>query len=246
MKKYLTTLRKDLPQVISLAVYSLVCHFIYKLLFAAPPEAGQPMVYEAAVNAGMIGGMVQGTASIIQGIGGFIQAKKARKEEKKLLENRPKYKMPQEILDDQARAKNIAQGYDQARAQGERALTAQTSQAMGQASQQGGSATSQLAALAAINQSRNQAQLGLEQQSTQNQASKEARLIAANQAVVEGKDIEFDYNVNAPYQYALRKANMNLAAGKENIQKGVQGVASSGETFAGGGGGGGGMMGGGK
>ena len=111
MKKLLSTLWKDLPGILLLAVI-----FGLQELFKTPPESGQPMMAIAP-------GLIMGGVSAIQAIAGGIKARKNRKAAEKLEKNRPKYAMPKEVLDNQARAKNIAQGYDQARASGVRALS---------------------------------------------------------------------------------------------------------------------------
>jgi hypothetical protein len=137
-------------------------------------------------------------------------SRKAKKEIKKLLKNRPKYEIPDEAAQNQAAARAQAYGRDRSIQMQEENIGQEAANAASAAKDVSGSTSALLSTIAAINANKTGQLRGLAQDEAAMQAGKMQNMYAANTAMVDEKDKAWNYNVNMPYQQKLQRANEKL------------------------------------
>jgi hypothetical protein len=137
-------------------------------------------------------------------------SRKAKKEIKKLLKNRPKYEIPDEAAQNQAAARAQAYGRDRSIQMQEENIGQEAANAASAAKDVSGSTSALLSTIAAINANKTGQLRGLAQDEAAMQSGKMQNMYAANTAMVDEKDKAWNYNVNMPYQQKLQRANEKL------------------------------------
>lgn len=137
-------------------------------------------------------------------------SRKAKKEIKSLLKNRPKYGIPDEAFENQSVARSQAYGRDRSIQMQEQNISQEAANSAAAASQVSGSTSSLLSTIAAINANKTGTLRGLAQDEASMQSGKLQNLYGANTAMVDEKDKAWNYNVNMPYQQKLQRANEKL------------------------------------
>lgn len=137
-------------------------------------------------------------------------SRKAKKEIKSLLKNRPKYEIPNEAFENQSTAKSQAYGRDRSIQMQQENINQEAANAASAAKDVSGSTSSLLSTIAAINANKTGQIRGLAQDEAAMQQGKLQNLYATNTAMIDEKDKAWNYNVNMPYQQKLQRANEKL------------------------------------
>lgn len=137
-------------------------------------------------------------------------SRKAKKEIKKLLNNRPKYEIPDEAAENQASARSQAYGRDRSIQMQQENINQEAANAASAAKDVSGSTSSLLSTIAAINANKTGQIRDLAQDEAGMQQGKLQNMYAANSAMIDEKDKAWNYNVNMPYQQRLQRANEKL------------------------------------
>lgn len=137
-------------------------------------------------------------------------SRKAKKEIKNLLKNRPKYEIADEAFENQASARSQAYGRDRSIQMQQENINQEAANAASAAKDVSGSTSSLLSTIAAINANKTGQLRGLAQDEAAMQQGKLQTLYGANNAMIDEKDKAWNYNVNMPYQQKLQRANEKL------------------------------------
>jgi hypothetical protein len=168
-------------------------------------------------------GVITGISAGIKGISALHQAHKA----KKMQVNRPTYQIPQEILNNQAMYKNLA---NSSRLPGqsniENQIGANSANSINAAMQGAGSSADVLASLGNTQNNTNNALNNLAIEGAQNQNMNRDKLAGANESLAQYRDQAFDYNKNEPYQQAYARKMALQTAANANLQNGLQDVSN--------------------
>ncbi len=168
---------------------------------------------------------IAGGAAAIKGISAAHQANLARKTQA----NRPTYQIPQEIADNQAMYKGLA---NSSRLPGqsnlENQIGANSANGINAAMMGGGSSADVLASIGNTQNNTNGALNNLAVEGAQNQNMNKDKFANANNVMADYKNQAFDYNQNEPYQQAyarkmaLRTAsNANLNGATQDLMNGA-------------------------
>lgn len=187
-------------------------------------------------TAALVGLGIQGVSALARG----IKARKQRKEAEGIDDTRPEYQMPEEVLNNQAMFRALAGGRAPGAGIAENRINQASAEAVAGSQRVGGSAVNQLAAISGAQGAKQNALEGLTAQEQQFQQAMTGQLAQANTAVGAGRDVEFDYNQNQPFQYKRRKKNMLQSAADYNqmqmfdaISRGGSGLATYGTSMGG-------------
>lgn len=153
----------------------------------------------------------------------------------RLLKNRPKYEINQEVFDNQAIARGAAFGRDRSIQMQEEQLEQNAANAAFQAKDVTSSTSGLLSTIASIQAGQSSAQRDLATTEASIQRGNRQDLYGANQAVIDEKDKEFDFNVNQPYQNKVQNLRDRKKARGELVGSIVGGLTSIGATAATGG-----------
>lgn len=137
-------------------------------------------------------------------------SRKAKKEIKNLLKNRPKYEIADEAFENQASARSQAYGRDRSIQMQQENINQEAANAASAAKDVSGSTSSLLSTIAAINANKTGQLRGLAQDEASMQQGKLQTLYGTNNAMIDEKDKAWNYNVNMPYQQKLQRANEKL------------------------------------
>jgi hypothetical protein len=175
------------------------------------------------------------TAAVVKS----AQAKRARKKQAKLINNRPEYKINEEVYDNQAIARSEAYGRDRAIQGREKQMDVETSQAVSDVQDVTTGTSSLLSTIAAIraNQDVNKRALAVDEASLQ--AQKKSQLLNVNNQVIDEKDKAWNYNTNMPYQMKIQMLRDRIKDYNEQSAQyaSIAGSSASNMNFGGGGGG---------
>jgi hypothetical protein len=137
-------------------------------------------------------------------------SRKAKKEIRNTIKNRPKYEIPDEAAQTQSSARSQAYGRDRSIQMQEENINQEAANSAAMAKDISGSTSSLLSTIAAINANKTGQLRGLAQDEASMQQGKLQNLYAANNAMIDEKDKAWNYNVNMPYQQKLQRANEKL------------------------------------
>jgi hypothetical protein len=158
-----------------------------------------------------------------------------KKDMSRLLRNRPKYEINQEVFDNQALAKGAAFGRDRSIQMQETEMEQSASNAIAEAKNVTSSTSGLLSTIASIQANQNAAGRDLATTEAQIQQQNRGDLFAANQAVIDEKDKAFDFNVNQPYQNKIQSLRDRKKARTEMVGSIIGGLTSIGASAATGG-----------
>jgi hypothetical protein len=150
----------------------------------------------------------------------------------RLIKNRPQYQIQDEAFENQALAKNMAFGRDRGIMQAEDNIETQSADAIGQAQQVSNSSNAILDTIAGITGNANNSLRSLGVDEANVQASRMRDLYGANNAMIDEKDKEWNFNVNEPYQNQLQALRDRRKARQENVWKAIDTVGSLGINAA--------------
>jgi len=151
-----------------------------------------------------------------------------------LIKNRPKYQIQDEAFENQALAKNQAFGRDRGIQQAESNILANQANAMGEAQQVSGSSNAILDTIAGITGNANNSLRSLGVDEANIQSGRMRDLYGANNAMIDEKDKEWNFNVNEPYQNQIQELRNRRKAKQENFFKildTIGGLAASAATM---------------
>src|SRR4029079_7401441 len=151
---------------------------------------------------------------------------------KKLIDKAPKYKIQDEAYENQAIARSQAYGRDRAIQMQEQNISQEAANSSYDASKVSGSTTSLLSTIAAINANKNQELRGLGQDEAMLQNQKRQQLYGANNAMIDEKDKQWNYNVNMPYQMKMDMLREKIKYYQEASQQAANQAASTASTSA--------------
>src|SRR5574343_1638711 len=152
---------------------------------------------------------------------GAIGSANSNKKLNKLLGKAPKYKINQEVFENQALAKSQAFGRDTALKTQEENIEQGAASAASEAKAISTNTSDLLSTIAAINANKSDALRGIGQQEAAMKNEKMNQLYGVNMAVSEEKDKEWNYNVNMPYQMKVAALRDKKRFNQELIMKGV-------------------------
>jgi len=161
--------------------------------------------------------------------------KNLKKQIDELIKNRPQYSIQDEAFENQALAKNQAFGRDRGIQQAESNIMANQANAVGQAQQVSNSTNALLGTVEGITGNVNNSlrSLGVDEA---NVASGRMRdLYGANNAMIDEKDKEWNFNVNEPYQNQIQELRNRRKAKQENFFKILDTIGGLGVSAAAGG-----------
>lgn len=153
--------------------------------------------------------MLNEAVGVLSG-GLFGGTKKQEKKIEKMLKNRPKYKIADEALENQATAKAAAYGRDRSIQMQQENISQEAANAASAAKDVSGSTSSLLSTIAAINANKTGQLRNLAQDEAALGVQNRQQLYAANTAMIDEKDKAWNYNTNMPYQLKLQRANEKL------------------------------------
>lgn len=193
-----------------------------------------------ALAGAAIGGTVAGISNIIHN----KKMKKLDQERKAIVANRPKYQIPQEVIDNQQMYKELAASNRlPGQSQIENQLDQKSAGAVQAAMQTGGNTADILNTVANINRSNLNSYNQLGVAGAQNRQANMGQYADANAQLSDYRSQAFDYNQNQPYEYNLMR-NQALAGAEiqsyNNSQQNtanLQGLAAQGSNSSNGGGG---------
>ena len=163
----------------------------------------------------------------VTGIAGLIGQRKARKDMNKLLKNAPKYKINDEVFENQAISKAEAYGKDRDIEMAQENIDADVASATGEVKDITTSTSALLNALTEIQNAAFDSKRGLsEYEAGTLRRQKIGALKDANQAVVDEKDKAWNYNENMPYQMRVAAARDKRKFNEELMMKGVDSATS--------------------
>jgi hypothetical protein len=154
---------------------------------------------------------------------------------KKELANAPKYKIQDEAFQNQAIARANAYGRDRSIQAQQTQLDQDAQNAVSSAKDVTSSTSGLLSTIAAIQANKDQTTRGLAQDEAALQQQKLGTLMNTNQAMIDEKDKEWNYNVNEPYQNRIQALRDRKKARGELVGSIIGGVASIGAGLATGG-----------
>lgn len=157
------------------------------------------------------------------------------KQMNRLLKERPKYAINEEVFDNQALARGAAFGRDRSVQMQEQELEQGASDAVAQAKDVTSSTSGLLSTIASIQAGKDNALRNLATTESQIQQQNRGELYAANQAVIDEKDKAFDYNINQPYQNKIQALRDRKKARGELVGSIIGGLTSIGASAATGG-----------
>lgn len=168
------------------------------------------------------GGVLSGASSLLQGIIGAVQAKRANKQFNKLLANRPQYEIPKEYesilgMYKTAMAGN-APGYDQTLAN----IGQSGARARGAAERGAISSVSYGSQVGDIYQKELDAIQNLGVQQEQWKASQMQNVAGAQAAMGEQKAQQWNVNQYVPWQTEMNRYGEQRATGMQNLFQGIQ------------------------
>lgn len=161
---------------------------------------------------------------------------------RRLIRNRPKYEINEEIYQNQNLAKSAAFGRDRSIQIQESQLEQDAADAASRAQDVTSNASSLLSTLAAIQSNQDSARRGLAMNEAELQRQNRINLMDANQAIIDEKDKAWDFNVNQPYQNQIQALRDRKKARSQLTGEIISGLsqiitsgASSAKSFFGGG-----------
>lgn len=164
----------------------------------------------------------------VTGIAGLFGARKAKKELKNLLANAPKYKIAEEAFQNQDIAKAEAFGKDRDVQMAKEDIDADVAKATGEAKDITTSTSALLSALTDIESSAFGAKRDLGQYEAGTlRRQKIGALYGANQAMIDEKDKEWNYNENMPYQMKVASARDREKFNREMMMRGAESEANA-------------------
>jgi len=193
----------------------------------------------AGMDLGSIASFIEGGGGIAETIFGTLQANKARKEQKALWGNYPKYEIPQNYKDYlnafSALAGSKIPGYTPALANIEQS----TAQGL-QGAEEGAISSAQFQdTLTKLNQQSLDAKAKLDIASAQYQAGAIEKAAEANYKMGDIKSMQWAQNVLRPWNLKMAEATSKYQEGMGNVWTGMDAFVQSGYNFADSGGGGG-------
>lgn len=153
----------------------------------------------------------------------------------RLIKNRPKYTINEEVFENQNMARAAAFGRDRSIQMQEQELEQSAANAVSEAKDVTSSTSGLLSTIASIQANQNAAGRDLATTEAQIQQQNRGDLFAANQAVIDEKDKEFDFNVNQPYQNKVQALRDRKKARGELVGNIIGGLTSIGAAAATGG-----------
>lgn len=158
------------------------------------------------------------------------------KKMERLIKNRPTYRINDEAYENQNLARSAAFGRDRSIQMQEQELEQDAANAVSEAKDVTGSTSSLLSTIASIQA--NQSAAGRDLATTESAIQRDnlGNLYGANQAVIDEKDKEWDFNVNQPYQNKVQALRDRKKARSEltgQIIGGITQIAASGAQAAG-------------
>jgi hypothetical protein len=174
----------------------------------------------------MIGGIA------LSGLGSFVRGQQQKSKQKdlaKLMANRPVATTPQEVIENQQNARQVASGA---------LANATNQQALNNMNQQGAnsvnamrnsarSSTDLIAGLSGLNQNQNNAFNNLAMQNYGQRLGGMNMLGQANNQMAGYRDRNFEYNVNQPYNQAVQSLMAQTQAGNANMNTAQQNIGNS-------------------
>jgi len=145
--------------------------------------------------------------------------KNLKKQIDELIKNRPEYSIQDEAYQNQALAKNQAFGRDRGIQQAESNIQTQATDAVGQAQQVSGSSNAILDTIAGITGNANNSLRSLGVDEANIQSGRMRDLYGANNAMIDEKDKEWNFNVNEPYQNQIQELRNRRKAKQETFFK---------------------------
>lgn len=161
--------------------------------------------------------------------------KNLKKQIDELIKNRPEYTIKDEAYQNQALAKNQAFGRDRGIQQAESNIQTQAADAVGQAQQVSGSSNAILDTIAGITGNANNSLRSLGVDEANIQSGRMRDLYGANNAMIDEKDKEWNFNVNEPYQNQIQELRNRRKAKQENFFKILDTIGGLGVSAATGG-----------
>lgn len=144
----------------------------------------------------------------------------------RLLKKRPTYKINNEAFENQNLARSAAFGRDRSIQMQEEQMEQDAANAVSAAKDVTGSTSGLLSTIASIQA--NQSSAGRQLATTESAIQRDnlGTLMNANQAVIEEKDKEFDFNVNQPYQNKVQSLRDRKKARGELVGSIIGGLTS--------------------
>jgi hypothetical protein len=168
-------------------------------------------------------GAITGVSAGIKGISAWNQNRKANK----MQANRQTYQIPQEIANNQAMYKGLA---NSSRLPGqsnlENQIGANSANGINAAMQGAGSSADVLASIGNTQNNTNGALNNLAVEGAQNQNMNRDKLAQANNTMADYKNQAFDYNQNEPYQQQYARKMALKTAANANLQGATQDLMS--------------------
>lgn len=163
-----------------------------------------------------VGAIVGGAAGFV---GKTIKNIRLRKKMKKLEQERPKYVINEEAYDNQALAKARAFGRDRTIQMAEENVDQDIAADVGQAKNISSNTGAVLDTLRAISTSGMETKRDLAMQEVAAQNQRMGELYNANNAMIDEKDKEWNYNVNEPYQNKIQELRLRRKNAQETNMK---------------------------
>lgn len=153
----------------------------------------------------------------------------------RLIKNRPKYTINEEVFENQNMARAAAFGRDRSIQMQEQELEQSAANAVSEAKDVTSSTSGLLSTIASIQAGQSAAGRDLATTEAQIQQQNRGDLFAANQAVIDERDKAFDFNVNQPYQNKVQALRDRKKARGELVGNIIGGLTSIGAAAATGG-----------
>lgn len=181
----------------------------------------------------LLGGLISGGLGAAKAIFGGVQASKAKKQMNQLLENRPKYNIPEEYRKALGIYENLATGEMPGQQMYEDLIGQTTARAMTGAERGAISSNAYMGSVLSAQDKELEALKDLAQMGAQYKTQQQQNLAGAQQTMGQLEDTQWEMNQNRPWQMQMQMASENKQAGMQNLFGGLGDIGQSIQSLVG-------------